>query len=154
MNNCDILKNSEVFNLLEDTECQAVANLAEMRHINAGTILGREGDKGLEFYLVTDGQLEISINAALTEHMPLTISTVGPGQVSGWSSMYRDGKLTASIKASTDTTLMVWNALKLHDFLMKNCGMGYRILQQILSVVSRRLVDTRVALMSCVMDNK
>ncbi len=150
----DVLKKSEVFNLLEETECQAVADLAEFRHVKTGTVLGREGDRGKEFYLVTEGQLEISINAALTEHMPLTISTVGPGQISGWSSMYKDGKLTASIKASSDTDLMIWDALKLHEFLQNNCSMGYSILQQILSVVARRLVDTRVALMSCVMDNK
>lgn len=152
MKYCEVLKKSEVFNLLEEEECQAVADLAEIKHVKAGTILGREGDKGEEFYLVTEGQLEISINAALAEHLPITISTVGPGQISGWSSMYKDGRLTASIKTSIDSSLMVWNALKLHEFLMKNCGMGYRILQQILSVVSRRLVNTRVALMSCVMD--
>jgi CRP-like cAMP-binding protein len=137
-----LFKKSEVFNLLEEPECKAIAELAEER----------KGDKGEEFYLVIEGQLEISINAALTEPMPVAIATVGPGQISGWSSMYRDGKLTATIKAAKDSKVLVWNAAKLHEFLLRNCGMGYRILQQLLAVVARRLVNTRVALMSCVME--
>ncbi|MEA3311804.1 MAG: Crp/Fnr family transcriptional regulator [candidate division WOR-3 bacterium] len=148
----EFLKESEVFNLLEDPECKAIAELAEKRKVSRGSILGKEGDKGEEFYLVIEGQLEISINAALTEPMPVAIATVGPGQISGWSSMYRDGKLTATIKAAKDSKVLVWNAQKLHEFLLRNCGMGYRILQQLLAVVARRLVNTRVALMSCVME--
>ncbi|TKJ36885.1 hypothetical protein CEE36_11265 [candidate division TA06 bacterium B3_TA06] len=152
MSYCQFLKESEVFNLLEEPESKAVAELAEERKVTMGTVLGKEGDKGEEFYLVVEGQLEISINAALAEPIPVTIATVGPGQISGWSSMYKDGKLTATIKAAKSSKLLVWNAAKLHEFLLRNCGMGYRILQQLLAVVARRLVNTRVALMSCVME--
>jgi len=151
---CEQLKNSEVFDLLEDPECKAVAELAEERSVKAGTILGKEGEKANEFYLVLEGRLEISINAALTEAMAVTIGTVGPGQISAWSSMYEDGKLTATIKASKDTKLLVWNALELHKFLLRNCGMGYRILQRVLAVVAHRLVNTRVSLMQCVLDTR
>lgn len=152
MSYCEFLKKSEAFNLLEEPECKAVAELAEERTVHKGSILGKEGDKGNEFYLVVEGQLELSVNAALTEPAPVIIATVGPGQISGWSSMYKEGKLTATIKTSKDSKLLVWNAFKLHEFLLRNCGMGYRILQEILAVVARRLVDTRVALMSCVME--
>lgn len=148
----EFLQKSEAFNLLEEPECKAVADLAEERDVKAGTIIGKEGDKGEEFYLVIQGQLEISINAALTEPAPITIATLGPGHISGWSSMYKDGKLTGTIRASKDTKLLVWNALDLHEFLLRNCGMGYRILQEILKVVARRLLDTRIALTSCVME--
>jgi CRP/FNR family cyclic AMP-dependent transcriptional regulator len=146
------LKQSEVFNLLEEPECKAVAELAEERVVKSGSVLGKEGMKAEEFFLVAEGELEISINAALIEPMPITIVTVGPGQISGWSSMYKDGKLTATIKASKNSKVLVWNALKLHEFLLRNCGMGYRILQQLLAVLARRLVNTRVSLMSCVME--
>lgn len=154
MSICEVLKKSEAFNQLNDAECTAIAEIGKERNIKAGTILGTEGEKAEEFYLVVDGQLEISTNAALVEHMPVTIASVGPGQISGWSSMYKDGKLTATIKATKDSKLFVWNALQLHEFLIRNCGMGYRILQEILSVVAKRLVNTRVSLMSCVMENK
>ena len=147
-----LFKKSEVFNLLEEPECKAIAELAEERKVSRGSIIGKEGDKGEEFYLVIEGQLEISINAALTEPMPVAIATVGPGQISGWSSMYKDGKLTATIKAAKNSKVLVWNAQKLHEFLLRNCGMGYRILQQLLAVVARHLVNTRVALMGCVME--
>lgn len=152
MSRWKLLKKSEAFNLLEEAECKAVVELAKERKVISGSILGKEGDKGEEFYLVVEGQLEININAALAEPMPVTIATVGPGQISGWASMYKDGKLTATIKAAKDSKVLVWNALKLHEFLLRNCGMGYRILQQLLAVVASRLVNTRVALMSCVMD--
>ena len=152
MNYVKSLKQSEVFKELEESECKAMAELAEDRKIVQGKVLGKEGQKGEEFYLVLEGRLEISINAALTEPMTVVISTIGPGQISAWSSMYRNGKLTASIKAAQDTRLLVWKALELHEFLLRNCGMGYRILQQLLTVVAKRLLDTRVALMSCVME--
>lgn len=154
MSHSKFIKNSEAFNLLEDAECKAVAELAVERTVKPGAILGREGDKAEEFYLVVDGELEISINAALTEPMTVSIASVGPGQISGWSSMYKDGKFTATIKAAKNTKLLVWNAAKLHEFLLRNCGMGYRILQQLLAVVARRLVNTRMGLTSCVMDNR
>lgn len=147
-----ILKQSEVFNLLEEPECKAVAELAEERIVKSGSVLGKEGMKAEEFFLVAEGELEISINAALIEPMPITIVTVGPGQISGWSFMYKDGKLTATIKATKNSKVLVWNALKLHEFLLRNCGMGYRILQQLLAVLARRLVNTRISLMSCVME--
>ncbi|GEM_PF-4833695 len=154
MNRCELLKKSEVFNILDEHECKAVANLCEEREVNAGTILGKEGEKAFELYLVVDGQLEITTNAALAEPMPVTIATVDALKVAGWSSMYAGGKLTATIKTSKHTKLLVWEAQKLHNFFMQNCGMGYRILQQILSVVvAKRLKRTRISLLSCVMDN-
>lgn len=119
-----LLKKSEVFNLLEEPESKAVAELAEERKVSRGSIIGKEGDKGEEFYLVVEGRLEISINAALAEPIPVTIATVGPGQISGWSSMYKDGKLTATIKAAKSSKLLVWNAAKLHGFLLEKLRDG------------------------------
>jgi CRP-like cAMP-binding protein len=153
MNYCKVLKNSEVFNSLEEPECKAIAELAEEKVYKSGTVIGKEEQKAEELYLVIEGQLEISVNAALTEPLHIVISTVENGQISGWSSMYSDGKLTASIKATKDSKVLVWNARKLHNFLLRNCGMGYRILQRLLAVVAKRLVNTRVALMSCTIDN-
>ena len=154
MDRCKILKNSEVFNLLEEPECKAIGELAEEKSYKSGTVIGKEGQKAEELYLVVEGQLEVSVNAALTEPLRIVIATVQTGQISGWSSMYKDGNLTASIKAVKDSKVLVWNTRELHDFLLRNCGMGYRILQQLLAVVARRLSNTRMALMSCTIDNQ
>lgn len=153
MDYCDFFKKSEVFNVLEEPECKAIVELAEEREIKRGSVLGKEDQPAEELFLVLEGELDITINAALTEALPVSIATVGPGKISAWSAMYPDGKLTASIKATKDSKLLVWNALKLHDFFVRNCGMGYRILQQLLAVVASRLTNTRVSLMSCVLDN-
>ena len=51
MERCKILKNSEVFNQLEEPECRAIGELAEERTYKSGTVIGKEGQKAEEFYL-------------------------------------------------------------------------------------------------------
>jgi CRP/FNR family cyclic AMP-dependent transcriptional regulator len=110
-----------------------------------GSHLITEGQIANKFYLVRTGRiaLETDVNA----RGPLRISTVGPGEVLGWSwliSPFRwhfSGLAVADVMAiALDGDCLRMKCEKDHDF-------GFEMLRRLSQVMERRLEATRLQLM-------
>ncbi len=146
-----ILKKSEIFYNLTDAECNALTKFLEEREVKAGTVLLKEGEDARYLYLCVDGELRVEMNVGFRESMEVSVATVGPGKIAGWSALIEDGKYTATVRAVKDSKVFVFEKRKLLEFFSKNRGVGFRVLQNLLKVVSHRLINSRVQLLSCVL---
>jgi MFS family permease len=87
------------------------ARLVPLR-VEAGTVIVREGDAGDRFYIVAEGEVEIS----QYDH---TLSELSPGGYFGEIALLRDVPRTATVTAKTDAVLY---ALDRDDFLAAVTG--------------------------------
>ena len=87
------------------------ARLVPLR-VDPGTVIVREGDEGDRFYLVAEGELDVSQDGA-------SISELGPGGYFGEIALLRDIARTATVTA---TTVSVLYALDREEFLAAVTG--------------------------------
>jgi MFS family permease len=87
------------------------ARLVPLR-VDAGTVIVREGDAGDRFYIVAEGEIEVS-------QYDRTVSELAPGGYFGEIALLRDVPRTATVTARTDAVLY---ALDRDDFLAAVTG--------------------------------
>jgi hypothetical protein len=87
------------------------ARLVPLR-VDAGTMIVREGDEGDRFYIVAEGELDVSQDGA-------SLANLSPGGYFGEIALLRDTRRTATVTARTDVVLY---ALDREDFLAAVTG--------------------------------
>jgi CRP-like cAMP-binding protein len=87
------------------------ARLVPLRR-EVGSVIVKQGDAGDRFYLVAEGELEVTQDGT-------TIGQLGPGDYFGEIALLRDVARTASVTARTNTVLY---ALDREDFLAAVTG--------------------------------
>jgi CRP-like cAMP-binding protein len=76
-----------------------VAQACEEITVDAGTTLVREGDVGHGAFAITNGAVEVV-------HDREVLRTLGPGDVFGEIAVLSGGRRTATVRATTDVTLV------------------------------------------------
>jgi len=111
---------------------------------DAGTYVFKEGQDANQFYIVRQGAITIEVFSP--SHGPLVVSTVGEGEVMGWSWLvppYRwhfDGKATELVRViALDGKCLRGKCEKDHD-------LGYELLKRFSEMMSHRLDAARMQL--------
>ncbi len=100
------LKAIPLFQRLTDRQLACVGTLATVLDIGAGRELIREGHVGREFFLVVEGEAEVTRDG---EHL----ATLGPGTFFGETALLLDQPRNATVAAKTD---MVVEVIERRDF--------------------------------------
>jgi CRP/FNR family cyclic AMP-dependent transcriptional regulator len=130
---------------LEPEEQRRIAELASLCAWDAGATVFREGDRDSALYLVEVGRVAIEIS--VPGRGRVTILTVGPGEVFGWSSLFFQRPKTASARTVEPTRALALDAARLRALCDADTRVGYLLTQRILQVVSERLQATRMQLL-------
>ncbi len=130
---------------LEPEEQRRIAELASPCAWDAGATVFREGDRDSTLYLVEVGRVAIEIS--VPGRGRVTILTVGPGEVFGWSSLFFQRPKTASARTVEPTRALALDAARLRALCDADTRVGYLLTQRILAVVSERLQATRMQLL-------
>ena len=80
------LRSIELFHDLDTPHLHKLAAIATETEFPDGEIIYREGETGEAIYLVQAGKVVIEM-AAAADNM-ITLFTIGPGQLFGWSSLF------------------------------------------------------------------
>jgi CRP/FNR family cyclic AMP-dependent transcriptional regulator len=96
----DLLRNIALFRPLSQSHLNAIAKYTDPFEARAGKILTRQGQHGLEAFIIVDGRARVERDGRV-------IAQVGPGDVLGELSVIDGKPRTATVIAETPMTLMV-----------------------------------------------
>ncbi len=125
-----------------------IEKLAEMAFeatFSEGDVLYNEGDLGDILYLIEEGL--VTVETYVPSRGRVTIFTVGPGQLLGWSAFFPHKRKTASSRALKATRAIAISTPQLREVCQANCDLGYAIVWRIAEVIADRLKATRLQLM-------
>lgn len=138
------LQNIEFTRGLEPRHIEKLAEMAFEATFAEGDLLYNEGDLGDILYLIEEGL--VSVETHVPGRGRVTIFTVGPGQLLGWSAFFPHKRKTASSRALKATRAIAISTPQLRQVCRTECDLGYAILWRIAEVIADRLKATRLQL--------
>jgi CRP-like cAMP-binding protein len=127
-----------LFEPLPPTSLEKLARAAAAETVPAGAAVVTEGELGDAFYVVVDGSLEVGADGS-------PLRSLGPGDFFGEIALLRDVPRTATVIATTDSTVL---AIRRLDFLSAVLG-NPDSAETVEAVVVSRLVPPLVAGGAC-----
>ncbi len=107
-----LLRSIPIFAPLPGTPLEHLAGRLVPLRVDAGTVIVKQGDSGDRFYVVAEGEVDVSVDGA-------RVTELGPGGYFGEIALIRDVPRTATATARTDVVLY---ALEREDFLAAVTG--------------------------------
>ena len=135
-----------------------LARVAEEGAMLAGHKFISEGERLTNFYLVLEGTVGIiikvpdrdfeqSLTRQITNNLitrDVTVSTVGEGEVFGWSALIPPNRSTANVKALTDCRVLDFDYQQLQPVIDEDCCFGHQLTLKAAQTIRARLRDRRV----------
>lgn len=122
-----------------------VAGCARNVAFRPGGLLLAENDPADTLYLVRRGAVAIEIHAP--GRGPITIETVGPGAVVGWSWLVPPYRCHFDARASTPVGAVALDGACLRSKAETDPVLGYALMKRVATVLVERLQMTRVRLL-------
>ena len=94
----DRLRATPLFGGLDDEQLARLVAMGEIRDLEPGTLLIREGDEADALYVVLDGELVVTKRSGRTD---VELTRVGPGALQGEIAALEGGRRLASVRAVT-----------------------------------------------------
>jgi len=135
-----------------------LARVAVEESVLAGHQFVHEGERLTNFFLVLEGTVGINIKVpdreieqSLTRQITndlitrdVKVSTVGEGEVFGWSALIPPNRSTANVKALTSCRVLVFDYQELQPIIDEDCCFGHLLTMKAAQTIRDRLRDKRV----------
>ena len=145
----NMLKQTDIFYQLSQTQLEMVANLCQERTFQTGEIIFLEGSKSDELYIIAQGSIDILVNPALVgsqadqEIDSVTIATLRRGQSFGEIALVDQGLRSATARAALDSTrLLIIPSEKLIQLCNTYPKLGYRLMFNMAADLSLKIRST------------
>lgn len=109
---------------------------------DTGATIVREGEPADEFFLLVHGK--VALEMVVHDRPRLTVLTLGPGEVLGWSWLAAPHRWRADARALKPTRVLGIAAEPLRRALESHPTDGYRFLSRFVPVLAQRLDATRL----------
>lgn len=130
---------------LNNEQLKSLCRASSLIRIGPGESLFREGTPEDAVYVVSSGQIRLSM------HVPrrgeVSLLTAGPGDLVGWSGVLTGGPTTATATATEECELIAMSGARLRDVCADDPKLGYVLMTRIADVLARRLLATRLQLL-------
>lgn len=160
----EVLRRYPFFSRLSMDQITTLAKLATEKTVEADYFFFREDEKSTNFYLLLEGavaivyelperEVEHKISDQFTRKLKtrdVIVSTVGPGDVFGWSGLIPPHKTTAGAKAVTPCRVVIFDCIELLKEFDKDCAFAYLMTQKAAKVIRERLQDVRIESLSTI----
>ncbi len=134
---------------IEDQYLLALAPLAELREVPAGTVLFREGQSHPNIYLMIEGSVALEFRFS-----DRVLQTVGPGELLGWTPILGQVEMTATARVLEPTQAVAIRASQLVALCEHNPRFGFEFMRQTARALSRRLNTTKLQLLDVYSQNQ
>lgn len=133
------------FKEIDPEHLQKLADISQLRHVRAGEVLFREGDKEDYLYIVIEGRIALDI--FVPHRGKIRIYTVEPWDLFGWSSVIPIiYQRTAGAVAVVDGLVVAMDSAKLRQVCDDDHDLGYIVMRRLANIVASRLLVTRLQL--------
>ncbi|HYM85072.1 MAG TPA: cyclic nucleotide-binding domain-containing protein [Candidatus Dormibacteraeota bacterium] len=122
-----------------------LGELATVRRYAPGSEIFREGEEAREFGIVRAGR--VALRVLVPERGMVTILTVEPGDVIGWSAVVAPYRSTSTAEALETAEVVSFDGAALRGVLRSDARLAAIVYPRLLQAVARRLVGTRYQLL-------
>jgi small-conductance mechanosensitive channel/CRP-like cAMP-binding protein len=112
------LRRIEIFSPLNDSELERVATQVRAERFFKGETILYQGDPGDSFFVIKEGEVEVSLGDCKGDHRVLT--QLGKGNIFGEMSLLTGATRSANIVALTDCEFLVLDKKGFQDILTAN----------------------------------
>lgn len=120
-----------------------LAKIAEENTFQRDHYFNHEGEELNALYLILEGEISL-ITKLPQKDREVTINTLGPGDLFGWSALVPPYTATAGAKASIPSRVVVFDAIELRKKFDEDCQFGYLMMIKIAQVIRDRLNSLRI----------
>ena len=135
----EVLKKVILFKYLSPSELDSLASRLQRREIAKGTVIFKEGSDGQEMFLITRGEVEISITR---NDSKLVLAELGESSFFGEMALITDKPRTATVMALIDSEAYVLSKSEFQGLLVKEPQLMARLLMAMAEVLSQRIQAT------------
>jgi len=140
-----LIVESPVFKGLDQDELELIAGCASNTVFAAGERLFREGDQADTFFLIRHGL--VALDAYVPNRGQLTMETLGPGEILGWSWLLPPYRWHFTGRAVELVRAVQFDGACLRKKCEEDPLLGYDLLNRFAQVLVSRLQATRLQLM-------
>jgi len=135
----DVLKKVVLFKYLSPAELESLESKLEKRKVAKDTAIFQEGTVGNEMYLITSGEVEISIKR---NDSKLVLAELGESSFFGEMALITDKPRTATATALIDSEMYALSKEEFQRLLMKEPQLSARMLLAISEILCDRIQST------------
>ncbi len=140
-----ILAQQPFFKDLAEHHLDLLTGCASNVRFQPGDFIFREGEEANHFYLLRGGKVSIEIFAP--QRGPITIETLGEGDILGWSWLIPPYTWRFDAKALNVTRALALDAVCLRSKCEQDHELGYELFKRFAHVIEQRLQATRLQLL-------
>ena len=130
---------------LKPEHLKILVGCASNVRFNAGQFLFHEGEDANEFYMIRQGKVAVQIQGA--ERGPITVQTIGEGEVLGWSWLIPPYRWRFDAQALELTRAIALDGKCLRTKSEEDHDLGYQLLKRFAGIIVERLEGTRLQLL-------
>jgi len=140
-----LLQEVPIFQGMSDEALELLSGCATNIRFADGETLFREGDDADVFYVVRHGR--VALDMFVPARGAVTIETVDPGEVIGWSWLFSPYRWHFDAKALGVVRATVFGAACLREKCAEDTAFGYDLMGRFTQVLIERLQWTRLRLL-------
>ncbi|HEX3034472.1 MAG TPA: cyclic nucleotide-binding domain-containing protein [Thermodesulfobacteriota bacterium] len=137
------LAENPIFKGLDQDYLKLIVKRASDIHFNPGDFILREGEEANQFYIILLGKVALEI-AFEPEREPVTIRTLGEGDVLGWSWLFPPYRWRFSAHAVTPTLAIALDGKYLRKKCEEDHDLGYELMKRFARIIEQRLQSVRM----------
>lgn len=140
-----VLAEHPFFQGLQPGDLQLIAGCASNVRFEAGEYLFRAGDPADSFHLIRHGRVALEVSSP--GRGPITILTVGEGEVLGWSFLVPPYRKQFDARALELTRATAFDGVCIRRKCDEDPRLGYDLLKRFAQVIGQRLQAARLQLL-------
>jgi CRP-like cAMP-binding protein len=141
-----ILAAHPFFNGMEPGHLRLLTGCARNVAFEKEDVIFRQGEEASQFYLIRAGQVALQLFA--DRRGPLTILTIGEGDVLGWSWLSPSSRWKFTARALEPTRAIALEGKCLRDKAEADYRFGFELLKRLVQMIGERVQATSLQLLN------
>jgi len=140
-----VLEDQSFFEGLDDKYLELLAGCAKNIAFEAGEFVFHVGDEANHLFIVRSGRIAVEIDPP--GRGPITIQTLGNGDILGWSWMVPPHQYFYDAQAIKKTQVISLDANCLREKCEEGHSLGYELFKRLIPVIGQRMHSARMQLL-------